>query len=197
MSVLFASDPDSHLNDLTIHRTTASLPFAGRYRLIDFTLSNLVHANITTIGIVTRSNYNSLMDHLRMGRDWDLNRKNSGLTLFPPFVFNNEHEVYKGKIEALYHLRGYLMNNQEEYVVISNTNIAYNIDFEEVEQFHIDKNADITVLTYRPDEINSRKFVVTADKNNRITDLRYAVASDTGKQLCNLNIYFVKKDLLI
>lgn len=75
MSILFASDPDSHLNDLTIHRTTASLPFGGRYRLIDFTLSNLVHANITTIGIVTRNNYNSLMDHLRMGRDWDLNRK--------------------------------------------------------------------------------------------------------------------------
>ena len=197
MSILFASDPDSHLNDLTIHRTTASLPFAGRYRLIDFTLSNLVHANITTIGIVTRNNYNSLTDHLRMGRDWDLNRKNSGLTLFPPFVFNGEHEVYKGKIEALYHLRGYMMNKQEEYVVIANTNIAYNIDFEEVEQFHIDKNADITVLTYRPDEINSRKFVVTADKNNRITDLRYGVASDTGKQLCNLNIYFVKKDLLI
>lgn len=90
-----------------------------------------------------------------------------------------------------------MMNKQEEYVVIANTNIAYNIDFEEVEQFHIDKNADITVLTYRPDEINSRKFVVTADKNNRITDLRYGVASDTGKQLCNLNIYFVKKDLLI
>lgn len=79
MSILFASDPDSHLNDLTIHRTTASLPFAGRYRLIDFTLSNLVHANITTIGIVTRSNYNSLMDHMRMGRDWDLNRKTAVL----------------------------------------------------------------------------------------------------------------------
>lgn len=79
MGVLFASDPDSHLNDLTIHRTTASLPFGGRYRLIDFTLSNLVHANITTIGIVTRNNYNSLMDHLRMGRDWDLNRKTAVL----------------------------------------------------------------------------------------------------------------------
>ena len=147
MGVLFASDPDSHLNDLTIHRTTASLPFGGRYRLIDFTLSNLVHANITTIGIVTRNNYNSLMDHLRMGRDWDLNRKNSGLTLFPPFAFNSEHKVYKGKIEALFNLRGYLMNNNEEYVVISNTNIAYNIDFDEVEAFHIEKGSTITVRT--------------------------------------------------
>ena len=132
VAVLFASDEDSHLNDLTIHRTTASLPFGGRYRLIDFVLSNLVHANITKIGIITRNNYNSLMDHIRQGRDWDLNRKNSGISVYPPFVFNTAHDVYKGKIEALYMLRGFLMSSNEEYVVISNTNIAFNIDFDEV-----------------------------------------------------------------
>lgn len=197
MGILFAADAESHLNDLTIHRTTASLPFGGRYRLIDFALSNLVHANITTIGVVTRNNYNSLMDHLRMGRDWDLNRKNSGLTLFPPYVFNSSHAVYKGKIEALYTLRGYMIDNSEEYVVIANTNIAFNLDFEEVEKFHIEKGADITVLTYKTEDTNPRKIIITADKNNRITDMRYPVASDSGKQLCNLNIYFVKKDLLI
>ena len=196
MGVLFASDAESHLNDLTIHRTAASLPFAGRYRLIDFALSNLVHANITNIGIVTRSNYNSLMDHIRMGRDWDLNRKNSGITVFPPFVFNSEHEVYKGKIEALYTLRGFMISSPEEYVVIANSNIAFNLDFEEVANFHEEKGADITVLTYK-DEVNQRKILVTSDKNHRITDMRYPVGSDIGKQLCNLNIYFVKKDLLI
>lgn len=197
LAVLFASDADSHLNDLTIHRTTASLPFGGRYRLIDFTLSNLVHANITTIGIITKNNYNSLMDHIRQGRDWDLNRKNSGISVYPPFVFNSSHEVYKGKIEALYTLRGFMMNASEEYVVISNTNIAFNIDFEEVEKFHIEKGADITMLTYQTDDTNPRKVVVTPDKNNRIKDTRFPVATDTGKQLCNLNIYYVKKDLLI
>ncbi|MBR2057136.1 MAG: glucose-1-phosphate adenylyltransferase subunit GlgD, partial [Clostridia bacterium] len=76
MAILFAADAENHLNDLTIHRTTASLPFGGRYRLIDFALSNLVSANITKIGIITKNNYNSLMDHIRQGRDWDLNRKN-------------------------------------------------------------------------------------------------------------------------
>ncbi len=197
MSVLFASDEDSHLNDLTLHRTTASLPFGGRYRLIDFALSNLVHANITTIGIITRNNYNSLMDHIRMGRDWDLNRKNSGISIYPPFVFNTAHDVYKGKIEALYTLRGFMMNASEEYVVIANTNIAFNIDFDEVEKFHIERGADITMLTYKTDDTNPRKVIVSTDKNNRITDMRFPVASDTGEQLCNLNIYFIKKDLLI
>ncbi len=197
MGVLFAADAESHLNDLTIHRTTASLPFGGRYRLIDFALSNFVSANITTIGIITRNNYNSLMDHIRMGRDWDLNRKNSGITVFPPMVFNSTHSVYKGKIEALYTLRGFFMSNNEEYVVIANSNIALNIDYEKVEEFHIEKGADITMLTYRADDTNPRKIIVTSDKNNRIKDMRYPVASDTGSQLCNLNIYFVKKDLLI
>lgn len=82
MSVIFASDSEFKLNELTIHRTTASLPFCGRYRFIDFALSSLVNGNITTIGIVTKSNYSSLMDHIRMGRDWDLNRKNSGIVVF-------------------------------------------------------------------------------------------------------------------
>ena len=198
MSVLFAADDDSHLNDLTIRRTAASLPFGGRYRLIDFALSNLVNANITTVGIVTKNNYNSLMDHIRMGRDWDLNRKNSGITVFPPFVFNSAHDVYKGKIDALYTLRGYMMKALEEYVVIANTNIAFNIDFEEVEKFHIEKNADITVLTYKTDEYTPKKNIVKVDKNQRITDMRYPVDADSKKkQLCNLNIYFIKKDLLI
>ena len=100
MGILIASDSEVHMNELTIQRTSASLPFGGRYRMIDFALSNLVNSGISTIGIVTRNNYNSLMDHLRMGRDWDLNRKNSGLTLFPPFAFNTLRDVFKGKVGA-------------------------------------------------------------------------------------------------
>lgn len=197
MGILFTADSESHLNDLTIHRTIASLPFGGRYRLIDFALSNFVNANITTIGVITKNNYNSLMDHIRMGRDWDLNRKNSGLTVFPPMVFDSAHSVYKGKIEALYMLRGYMLEAQEEYVLIANGNIAFNIDFDEVERFHIEKGADITMLTYTTSNVNPRKYVVAVDKNNRIKDIRFPVAADQGEKMCDLNMYFIKKDLLI
>ena len=102
MSVIFASDNETKLNELTIHRTTASLPFCGRYRFIDFTLSNLVNSGITTVGILTKNNYSSLMDHIRMGRDWDLNRKNNGIAVFPPYVSNTARSIYKGKICLLY-----------------------------------------------------------------------------------------------
>jgi glucose-1-phosphate adenylyltransferase len=197
MSVIFASDSESHLNDLTLHRTTASLPFGGRYRLIDFVLSNLVYANITTIGIITTNNYSSLMDHIRMGRDWNLNRKNSGIAIFPPFVLNTSREIYKGKIEALYSLRNFLESSKEEYVIITNSNIAFNIDFDEVEKFHHDKGADITMLTHRTSDINPRRYIVTTDKNSRVKDIRFPVSSDNEDQLLNLNIYYIKKDLLI
>ena len=197
VGVIFSNLHEENVPELVRRRTMASIPFGGRYRLIDFVLSNLVHANITKIGIITRNNYNSLMDHIRQGRDWDLNRKNSGISVYPPFVFNAAHEVYKGKIEALYMLRGFMLKSSEDYVVISNTNIAFNIDFDEVAKFHLERGADITMLTYATEDVTPRKLVVTADKNKRIKDLRFPVSTDTGRQLCNLNIYYIKKDLLI
>ena len=97
--IIFASDNEVKLNELTIHRTTASLPFGGRYRMIDFALSNFVNSGISKVGIIPKNNYNSLMDHIRMGRDWDLNRKNSGITVFPPFGASADKTVYRDKIE--------------------------------------------------------------------------------------------------
>ena len=197
MGILFADNDDSHLKELTLNRTSASVPFGGRYRLIDFELSNFANANVTKIGILTRNNYNSLMDHIRMGRDWDLNRKNSGLSIYPPFVFNTSHDVYKGKVEALYTLKGFISKSEEEYVLISDTDIAINIDFDDVEKFHLSKGADITMLTYKTDEFTAKKIILKEDKNKRIVDMRLPVSTDTSKQLCDLNIYFLKKSLLL
>lgn len=198
MGILIASDSEVHMNELTIQRTSASLPFGGRYRMIDFALSNLVNSGISTIGIVTRNNYNSLMDHLRMGRDWDLNRKNSGLTLFPPFAFNTLRDVFKGKVDAIYSLKGYIMSQKKiDYVVLANTNIICNIDMEEVINEHIERGADITMLTTRTDEINPRKQVVTVDADGRVTDMRFAVIASKTKELVNTQVYVIDKNLLL
>ena len=197
MSVIFASDYESKLNELTIHRTTASLPFCGRYRLIDFTLSNLVNSGITQIGIVTRSNYSSLMDHIRMGRDWDLNRKNSGISIFPPFVLHASREMYKGKVEALYSIQGFLSHNDEEYVLLTNSNIAMNIDFEQVFDAHIATGADVTVLTHKANPTSSRRLIVHSGKDGRIDDLYITEKPDTATYDIGLNVYLIKKDLLM
>ena len=171
MGILFADNDDSHLKELTIKRTSASVPYGGRYRLIDFALSNFTNANVTKIGLITRNNYNSLMDHIRMGRDWDLNRKNSGISIYPPLVFNTA-DVYRGKVEALHTLIGYISNSEEENVLIADTDIAINIDYDQVEKFHVEKGADITMLTYKTDELSSKKWIIKEDKNKRIVDMR-------------------------
>lgn len=197
LSVLFASGNESKLNELTIHRTTASLPFGGRYRLIDFALSNLVNSGITRIGIVTRSNYSSLMDHIRMGRDWDLNRKNSGIAVFPPYVLNTSREVYKGKIEALYTMIDFMQPAPEDYVVVANCNIAANIDYEDVLNEHKKHGADITVLSHEAETTSSRRVVVKKNEENRVVDLYTVETPSETRQQISLNIYLMKKDLLI
>jgi len=197
MSVLFASGNESKLNELTLHRTTASLPFGGRYRLVDFALSNLVNSGVTQIGIVTRSNYQSLMDHIRQGRDWDLNRKNGGISVFPPFVYNSSRDMYKGKIEAIYSILGFLNKSKEDYVVISNCNTAMNIDFEEVFEKHLATNASITVLTHLGFTTTSRRIVVTEDESGKITDIFETEFTGASEQLISLNAYIIKKELLI
>ncbi len=197
MSVLFAAGNESKLNELTIHRTTASLPFGGRYRLVDFALSNLVNSGITSIGIITRNNYSSLMDHIRMGRDWDLNRKNSGIMVFPPFVVNTSREVYKGKIEALYTILEFLKRSVEGYVVIANCNIAANIDFEKVLAEHLEKGADITMLCHKGKLTTSKRVSITKNSDNIVEDLCFSEIPQEEEKLISLNSYIIKKDRLI
>lgn len=198
MSILFASGNESKLNELTLHRTTASLPFGGRYRLIDFTLSNLVNSNITQIGIITNSKYQSLMDHIRQGRDWDLNRKNGGISVFPPFVYNNSSsEVYKGKIEAIYSILDFLTKSREEYVVIANCNVAANINYEDVFEKHVASGAKLTVLCHDGFTTTSRRIVIERDENNLVTDVYETEIASSEEKEISLNSYVIKKDLLL
>lgn len=197
MGIIFASDNEIKLNELTIHRTTASLPICGRYRLIDFTLSNLVNSGITKIGIITKNNYNSLMDHIRMGRHWDLNRKNSGLTLFPPYSINSSRDMYKGKVDALYGISHYIRHNTQNYVIISTSNVVMNIDFEEIIEKHIETKADITMLAHKARTTTSRRLVIGVDKDDWVNDLYVSETPDDVLKLVGLNTYIIKKDLLL
>ena len=129
--IVFANFNDNLLDKLTTNRSMASVPFGARYRLIDFPLSNLVNAGVTEIGIVTKENYRSLMDHLGTTSEWDLNRKNEGLTILPPFA-SGHTGVYKGKLEALYTAIKFIDNPHYDYVVISDSTNICNIDFKRV-----------------------------------------------------------------
>ena len=99
--LIFSNIHDRNIPELTQKRTMASVPFGGRYRLIDFVLSNMVNSGITNVGVITKLNYQSLMDHLGKGKEWDLDRKIDGLFILPPFGAGQKR-IYKDKIEALW-----------------------------------------------------------------------------------------------
>ena len=100
VGVIFSSINEENIPELTRVRSMGSIPIGGRYRLVDFALSNMVNSGITTVGMITKNNYQSLMDHLGSGKYWDLARKEGGLILLPPY--SDETEIlYKNRLEAL------------------------------------------------------------------------------------------------
>ncbi len=144
LGIIFSNAYDEVLPQLTALRTMGSVPFAGRYRLIDFPLSNMVNAGISKVGVITKSNYRSLMDHIGTGKPWDLSRKREGMTLLPPFSFANLG-VPAGKADALYGSISYISDSNKDYVLLTDCNIICNMDYSDMIKAHIAKNADITL----------------------------------------------------
>ena len=144
IGIIFPNSYDNLVPELAGDRLMASIPFAGRYRIIDFLLSSLANCGISNIAIVVRENYHSLMDHLGSGRAWDLLRKNGGLSIFPPYAEKNM-KVYSGRVEALESILPYLKSKKEKYVIMMDANIAVDFDFNAMLAEHIESGADVTV----------------------------------------------------
>ena len=145
LGIIFSNMHDETLGELTNVRTMGSVPFGGRYRFIDFPLSNMVNSGISNVGVVTKSNYQSLIDHIGSGREWDLSRKVGGLNILPPFS-NNHSGIYRGRLEALSGIVDYISNNRANYVLMADCDVISNMDYREMIHKHISTGADITVL---------------------------------------------------
>jgi glucose-1-phosphate adenylyltransferase len=197
LGVLFSNIHDDDLKDLTLNRTTASVPFGGRYRLVDFILSNLVNANIFNVAIITKTNYHSLMDHLETGKAWDLNRKNGGLAIFPPFACNSLKNVYRGKLEALIGIKTFLDNAREEYIVLSDCNIVCNLDLRDIIEKHIDSDADITIVYHSSKHVAQNDLILKVDKNECVYDISIALKECTVRSNIGLGTYIIKRELLV
>lgn len=164
LGIIFSNAYDEVLPELTALRTMGSVPFAGRYRLIDFPLSNMVNAGITKVGVITKSNYRSLMDHIGTGKSWDLSRKREGMTLLPPFN-TPESGMFRGKLDALYGSIDYISRSDKEFVLLTDCNTVCSIDYEDMLAEHIASNADITVAYAKgiPPKIkNATEFTINS-----------------------------------
>ncbi len=170
LGIIFSNSYDEVIPELTAFRTMGSVPFAGRYRLIDFPLSNMVNAGITKVGVITKSNYRSLMDHIGNGRAWDLSRKKDGMTLLPPFSLP-ETGMFRGKADALYGSIGYISSSNKDYVLLTDCNVVCNVDYADFFDSHIASGCDVTLAYAKgiPSRI-SNGTELTVDENGKVTD---------------------------
>lgn len=198
LGLVFANMHDTTLGDMTKNRTMGSVMFGGRYRLIDFPLSNMVNSGISEVGVITKSNYQSLLDHLGSAREWDLARKKGGLYILPPFG-NVESTLYRGRIEALYGAMSFIKHSRAKYVILSDCDVVTNIDYKPIVAAHIESGADITAVAhtgvYSSDDIKtSTVFNVDVDKNVTSVLINPDIS---GTCTTSLNVFVMSMDFLI
>lgn len=177
--IIFANINDTLLKKLTSKRSMASVPFGARYRLIDFPLSNLVNAGVSSVGIITKENYRSLMDHVGNGVYWDLDRKNGGLYLLPPYLTSGTKR-YNGTVDALHGNIDYIDRCNAQYIVLCNADTIANINFSAAIKSHIEKKADITLVYHngKPSVNNADLMLFKMDAQNRIEGIDFEAQAE-------------------
>ena len=198
VGIIFSNIHDNNVPELARIRTLGSIPFGGRYRLIDFPLSNMVNSGINTVGIITKSNYQSLMDHVGSGKDWDLARKDGGVIILPPYGDMESSSLYSSRLEALKGITSFLFRADEEYVVMTDCDSVSRINYRDIIETHIRNHADIT-LVYKKFEIGtySRKNATTFDMlGDRIVGVNYKEKLQEDVSNVFINVFVMKKSLL-
>lgn len=194
LGLIFPNSHDDALREFTAERALGSIPFGGRYRLIDFALSGMAHAGIGKVGIITKRNDQSLMEHLGSGKAWGLSRKTEGLYYLSP------HDVpdtlYEGRIAALHALDSFLESSLETYVVMADCHVVGTLSYKAIIESHIDAGADVTVV-YRHGACPALadNLILDVDKSGDVTALRLGVCPE-GEHNCGLGIYVIEKNLL-
>lgn len=191
MGVILTVNSDYDLGDLTSLRSVAAIPFGGRYRLIDFALSNLVNSGIINVGVATDYNYQSLMDHLGSGKPWGLARKKYGLTFLPPFDTNNS--LADDRLKMLTGILHYLKRSQQKYIVVAESNNVCNMTFNQVVEQHKASNAELTVVYTQTEEDDG--VFIEVDEEGRVKGLADKRKGKKGNK--PVGYYVFTKDLLV
>lgn len=196
MGIIFTND--ASLGDLTIKRTMASIPFGGRYRHVDFALSNLSSAGIRHVGIISRFNYQSLMNHVGDGEEWGMELGEGGLEFLTPFAMSTSH-AYHGKLESLYNSMDFLeFGGNDEYVVLTDSAVLSNIDLKKVLAAHVKSGKDVTIVT-KAGIANGEKVIDLAlklDDKGAVADIVVDYAADED-YVASMDIFVMKKVWLV
>ena len=190
--IIFSYEKSNGLRELTEPRIHGSVPFGGSYRMVDFILSDMVNAGIRDVGVIMHGKCQSMMDHLRSGKSWDLSRSFGGLTLLPVFAYNSArgNGRFRGKLEALDVVKDYLRHIRQDYVLLADSDVALNIDLKAVLESHIKAGADITVVCAPS---TGDGLYLNLDETGRVME---AVEEQRQGLRC-LQIFLLRTDLLL
>lgn len=194
--IIFSYETRNDLRELGEQRSAASVPFGGRYRAVDFSLSNLVNAGVSDVGVVLHGRYQSMLDHLGTGKTWDLSRKRGGLKILPPFNYRQNWGVlpFRGKLEALAEVRGYLDTIRQDYVALMDGDLVVNLPLKEIFQQHIDSGADITTVCGNDSFETENGTYFAIDAEGRIKDVLFNLNNPHGYR--GLEVYILSTELL-
>lgn len=203
--LIFSNIHDLSLPELTSRRTLASVPYGCRYRLIDFPLSNMVNSGISKIGLVTHDNYQSLLDHIGTGKDWDLARRSGGIKILPPFITafdnNGARRFDASRLDSLIGVKDFIERCSEDVIVLSDCDIICNIDLADVLAQHEKSGAEITIVTCDDSNMIEKRrteetYSVESDDNGIVTDIAvYDPELSTG--IISTNIIVVNRIYLL
>jgi glucose-1-phosphate adenylyltransferase len=186
------------LNELTQNRSIASVPFGGRYRFIDFALSNMVNAGIQKVAVFTLNKSRSLLDHLGSGREWDLDRKQGGLFLLPPAIQYPSGE-YKGDLQNFFGHIDYFLRSKENTVIVSSAHMISNIHYEEALKAHEESGAQVTLL-YKEVDMEAEELAtcvrLEVDADGSVTKMEPCAQGSLGLKMY-METYIIDKALLV
>lgn len=196
VAMLLAGGKGSRLNSLTKDLAKPAVPFGGKYRIIDFALSNCANSGIDTVGVLTQYQPLLLNSYIGIGSAWDLDRKDGGVTVLPPYAESSEVKWYTGTASAIYQNLNYLKQYQPEYVLILSGDHIYKMNYESMLEYHIEKRADVTIsLIEVPWNEASRFGIMDTDEELRIVDFDEKPANPKNN-LASMGIYIFNWNIL-
>ena len=196
IAMLLAGGQGSRLGVLTAKVAKPAVAFGGKYRIIDFPLSNCINSGIDTVGVLTQYQPLRLNSHIGIGIPWDLDRNNGGVTILPPYEKSDNSEWYTGTANAIFQNMNYMESYNPEYVLILSGDHIYKMDYEVMLDFHKENHADVTIATMPvPIEEASRFGIVIADENKKIQEFEEKPAQPRSN-LASMGIYIFSWDVL-
>ena len=200
LGVIFSENPEASMGELTSLRALAAVPVGGRYRIIDFILSNMVNSGIIKVGITTPVNYQSLTDHLGTGKAWDMDRKDDGLYILPPKDTGESGIETHGGVDILHGISSFLAKSNQEYILVSDCNTICNIDFDMVLEEHLKNEADFTLVYTKAKHLSAKdvkKHILLDINDEKIVTDMHVYPSKQKTDCSYMHMFITRRELLM